>query len=130
MNLLMTKLKALRPWDRYHPHQLGAAYAKGDGAPKDSRIARRWYERGARRGDAESQYDLGFMLLLGEGGPTDTTRGLAWLTQAARDGSGDAARLLADLYRDGALGVPKDAAQSEQYVKRFNELRAQMSDRA
>src|SRR4051812_34404819 len=101
MKMFLTKLKALRPWDRFHPHQLGAAYATGDEVSKDEAAALRWYGLGARRGDRASMYDLGFMVLLGEGTAPDPNRAEALLRQAAELGFPDAARLLSDLYSVG-----------------------------
>lgn len=63
---MILTLLALLPWNRTAPHRLGALLATGDGIEKDDAAAVRWYRRGARRGDADSQYGLGFMIILGE----------------------------------------------------------------
>src|SRR6187397_1679590 len=107
------KLRALMPGDIFAPHQLGAIYATGDRVPTNLTAAKRWYELGARRGDPESQYDLGFMYLLGEGTAPAPDLGLKWLESASNSGHLQAARLLADLFSTGSLGVQRsdDSAQ-------------------
>jgi TPR repeat protein len=92
---------------------LGALYATGDWTgPKDPVRAAEWYRRAAERGDSDAQYNLGFMYLLGEGVRGDHQEGLRWLCLAAAQGEGQAMRLLADLYHDGAYGVPVDPVQA------------------
>lgn len=100
MSPILLRLRALLPWDTFACHQLGAMLATGDGAPKNERAALRWYRRGARRGDPESQYDLGLMLLFGEGCKADREEAVRWLTIAAQGGHDTAARFLAQLAED------------------------------
>ena len=87
----------------------------GDVVRQDFSRAARWYRRGARRGDAESQYDLGFMYLLGEGVDHDPIEGIRWLERAAAQGFERAIRLLADVLRDGAYGVDADTRRAEHW---------------
>ena len=42
MSVLLMKLKALRPWDHFHAHEVGARDATGECAPKDERAAQWW----------------------------------------------------------------------------------------
>ena len=48
---------------------LGIAYAKGEGVPRDDAAARQWFERAATQGAAKAQYWMGAMLERGRGGP-------------------------------------------------------------
>ncbi len=97
VSLMSLRLQALLTGSGFAAHQLGASYATGSGAPKNQRKALRWYRFGARRGDAECQYDLGFMTLLGEGRPAHRNEAADWLRRAASNGHESAARLLEDL---------------------------------
>lgn len=106
------RLRAFLLRDSHACHQLGARLATGDEVPKDERAARRWYERGARRGNAECQYDLGLMVLLGEGAPVDRRAGLDWLERSARGGSWMAAEALAETFGNGHYDVPVDPVAS------------------
>lgn len=117
------RLRALWPWDTIACHQLGAMYATGEGVGKDETAALRWYGRGARRGDPESQYDLGFMLLLGEGAVADPKVGIRWLSFAARAGHFGAAQLLAELHATGERGVPRSEAESAYWASVAERLR-------
>ena len=49
---------------QYH---MGTLYKNGEGVPKDSAQAVKWYSRAAERGDAYAESDLGTMYLYGEG---------------------------------------------------------------
>ena len=48
-------------------------YRTGNGVPKDSAEAAKWYRKAAVRGHAEAQYNLGVMYAEGEGVPKDDT---------------------------------------------------------
>src|SRR5262245_36587334 len=95
-------------------YDLGALYATGDWAgPKSESQAVKWYTKAAQQGNPEAQYNLASMILLGEGVPRNTTEGIEWLTRAAEQGNESARRLLAGIYKDGLLGVPKDSAKAQ-----------------
>jgi TPR repeat protein len=99
---------------------LGALYATGDWTgPKDLVRAAEWYRRAAEQGHSDAQYNLGFMNLLGEGVRGDPQEALRWLRLAAAQGEGQAMRLLADLYRDGAHGFPVDPAQAAHWDEQY-----------
>jgi TPR repeat protein len=117
------RLRALLQRDTLACHQLGAMYATGEVLQKNEKAAVRWYGRGARRGDPESQYDLGFMLLLGEGTEANPEAGVHWLSLAALGGHLGAARLLADLYSTGKSGVPRNAVEAEKWEMTAERLR-------
>ena len=118
LDLVREKVRALLG-DPRACHQLGALYATGDQGNwpelKNSGKALRWYERGARMGDPECQYDLGFMYLSGEGAAQDPHAGVRLLEQAASQGFCNAIRLMADLFATGAHGVAADSGQAERW---------------
>jgi TPR repeat protein len=61
-------------------------------------------------------------LLFGPAGDRDETDGVAALLKAARGRDDQSARLLARLYREGARGFPRDAAEADKWAsaaKRF-----------
>jgi TPR repeat protein len=59
------------------------------------------------------------MYLLGEGVRSDPDEALRWLRLAAAQGEGQAMRLLADLYRDGAHGFPVDPLQAAHWDEQY-----------
>jgi TPR repeat protein len=59
---------------------------------------------------------LARVLLFGPAGDRDETDGVAALRQAARGRDDQSARLLARLYREGARGLPKDAAEADKWA--------------
>lgn len=118
--------------DSHSCHQLGARYATGEQGdwPEllNPRTALRWYERGARLGDPECQYDLGFMYILGEGTAPDPRAGLALLERAASQGFCEAIRLLADLFSTGAHRVAADPIEVERWSRALAEHLARNPD--
>ena len=109
-------LKAGELGSREAQRDLGAFYATGNWTgPHDVVRAAAWYRRAADRGHADAQYNLGFMYLLGEGVPSDSAEGLRWLRLAADQREESAFRLLADLYRYGYYGVPRDPEEATRW---------------
>jgi TPR repeat protein len=106
-------------------HNLGVLYATGDHGEwpeiQDAAAAARWYERGAKRGDAECLYDLGFMSILGEFPGADRSAGVRYLEQSANRGYCDAIRLLSDLYSRGLHGVPANPEHGELWSRKLAE---------
>ena len=102
-------------------HHLGARYATGDHGEwpqlQSHRSAIRWYRRGARRGNAECQYDLGFMNLLGEGAPKNWQAGISLFRQAAAQGQCEAIRALADFLSTGTHGVVPDPVEAQHWSR-------------
>lgn len=101
---------------------LGAMFATGDWSreqdrtgPKEPALGLHWYKLAAQRGHVDAQYNLGFMCLLGEGTEPDVNEGLHWLHLSAMHGDWSARRLLADLYRNGYYGVPKNIEESKRW---------------
>lgn len=73
-------------------HELGLAYATGQGVAPDAVEAGRWFRMAAAQGHALSGYRLGFMYLQGRGvaDHRDYVRAYMWFTLAAEQGVGDA----------------------------------------
>jgi uncharacterized RDD family membrane protein YckC len=96
--------------------ELGAAYASGEGVPKDAVEAVRWFRLSAAQGYAEAQLDLGRMYIAGEGVPKDTAEALKWIRLAAAQGDCPAQTMLGKLYFEGA-DVPKDLAEAAKWLR-------------
>src|SRR5438034_748246 len=86
---------------------LGFMYQNGDGVPKDSAQAVRWYRKGAQQGLADAQYNLGVTYYTGNGVPKDSAQAVQWYRRAAEQGYAKAQYNLGLLYRNGD-GVPKE----------------------
>ncbi len=76
---------------------IGVLYHDGVDTPVDLEEAVRWYRRGARAGDAWSQFCLGRCNRDGEGVRRNLTRACQWLKKAADQGLTEAALELANL---------------------------------
>jgi len=74
---------------------LGRLYLKGEGLPRDSKLAVRWLSLAANKGQYEAQATLGQILFRGETVPRQRALGLMWLTLAS-DGAGDQIAWIAD----------------------------------
>lgn len=83
------KMAARRDWVRAvfgsaeASHRLGWRYRNGEGEPQDFAAAAQWFERAARKGLPQAQYDTGVLHFYGLGVPADSVRAAAWLEQAA-----------------------------------------------
>ena len=65
---------------------LGNRYANGDGVPKDSAEAVKWFRKSAEQGDAKAQAKLGVMYARGDGVPKDIVQAHAWFNIAGASG--------------------------------------------
>jgi TPR repeat protein len=77
----------------------------------------------AREGDPGYSLLRGQLLLLGQPGDRDEAEGLAALHHAAHGKDEKAARILARLYREGARGTPRDAAEAERWASAAQRLK-------
>jgi TPR repeat protein len=100
---------------------LGWRYFKGEGVPKDSTEAVKWFRPAAEQGDAVAQGSLGQCYYEGWGVVKNSTEAVKWLRPAAEQGYAEAQCYLGLCYRDGE-GVPKDYVQA---YKWFNPAAAQ-----
>ena len=74
-------------------HNLGVMYAKGQGVPRNYKIAVTWYTLAAKQGSADAQGSLGAMYAFGRGGPKDYVEAYKWGSLAAANGNERAASL-------------------------------------
>jgi TPR repeat protein len=101
-------------------NNLGIMYAKGNGVPRDSAAAAKWYRRAAEQGYAVAQNNLGLMYATGEGVPKDVAQAIAWYRRAAEQGNAVAQASLAIAY-DRGDGVPKDSVTAAQWYRQAAE---------
>ncbi len=75
--------------DALAQYKLGLNYAIGDGVPKDTVSAVKWYLKAAEKGYAEAQYGLGLMYSGVVGVPEDLVQAHAWFNIAGATGHKD-----------------------------------------
>jgi uncharacterized protein len=68
--------------DRDAQYKLARMYLEGNGVPKDPKLAARWLNLAADKGQHEAQAVLGDLLFNGTGVPRHSALGLMWLTLA------------------------------------------------
>jgi TPR repeat protein len=78
---------------------MGTAYFLGRGAPKDWKLAAKWYEAAANGGDVGAQYIIASFYEHGDGVTQDLKRALDWYVQAAQQGDVGAAVQAKDVAR-------------------------------
>jgi len=105
---------------------LGFKYATGEGVPKDSAEAVKWYRKAAEQGIAGAQINLGVMYEKGEGVPKDAAEAVKWYRKAAEQGFASAQFNLRVMYFYGQ-GVPKDYVEAHAW---FNIAAANGHERA
>ena len=94
-------------------YRLGLVHQQGlAGAPRDPRLATRYFERAAEAGHPWAQFRLAQML---DVSGTNRARSLELKTAAANAGVAEAAALLGTQYREGRGGVPRDAAEAARW---------------
>lgn len=79
--------------------QLATQYFLGRGAPKDWKLAAKWYEAAAEGGDVGAQYIIGSFYEHGDGVAQDLRRALRWYVLAAQQGDVGAAAQAKDVAR-------------------------------
>jgi formylglycine-generating enzyme required for sulfatase activity len=97
--------------------KLGLMYAKGDGVPKDSTEAAKWYRKAADQGNAKAQCNLGVMYAKGDGVPQDSAEAAGWYRKAADQAYAAAQCNLGVIYATGN-GVPKDSAEAVRWFQK------------
>jgi len=116
-----TKTKAERG-DADAQTKLGQMYAQGEGVPKDSIEAVKWYRKAADQGNSDAQRSFGWMCANGEGVPKDSTEGAKWVRKAADQGNAKAQSLLGLMYANGD-GVPKDNVEAVKWYRKAADQR-------
>jgi TPR repeat protein len=96
---------------------LGVMYANGEGVPKDSVEAVKWYLKAAEQGVSEAQCSLGMMYDTGEGVPRDSAEALRWYRKAADQGHAGAQFNLGLMYAKDK-GVAIDLAEAAKWFRK------------
>lgn len=124
-------LKKAETGDADAQADLGDAYARGDGLPKDAAKAVDFLRKAAEKGIARAQFQLGQLYAKGDGVPQDAVRATDLVKQSARNGYARAQAALGQMYAKGE-GVTRDEvlayvwsslalAQGEQDAKQVQE---------
>lgn len=91
--------------------ELGTAYYKGNGVPRDYAEAVKWYRLAADQGQAKSRFMLGVIHERGQGMSPDYFEAVKWYRAAAEQGYIPAQYELGNKYAAGK-GVPQNYAQA------------------
>ncbi|MBX3387726.1 MAG: SEL1-like repeat protein [Phycisphaeraceae bacterium] len=102
-------------------HRLASIYRTGDGVPKNTAEAIKWFTRAAEEGDASAQFSLGVIFDTGDGVPKNTPEAIRWYTQAAEQGVASAGFYLGVIHFGGE-GEPKNTAEAIKWFTRAAEL--------
>lgn len=101
--------------------RLGLLHYHGHGVRESDREAVLWFERAARQGLADAQFQLGNMYAYGladPGADADPNRIAAqWYFEAARQGHAEAQYSLGILFLSGS-GVQQNAAEARRWIER------------
>src|ERR1700758_4308514 len=97
--------------DGFAQCKVANAYANGDGVPKDTAEAVKWWLQSARNGISEAQNDVGYLYQHGIGVSQDYGEAVRWFSSAAEQKMPTAQYNLAYMYEYGE-GVPVDHARA------------------
>ena len=101
--------------------RLGTLYYHGHGVRESDELALQWFERAARQGLAEAQFNLGNMYAYGLVRLPDNQDGqriaAQWYFEAARQGHADAQYSLGILFLTGS-GVTQSAREARKWIDR------------
>jgi TPR repeat protein len=104
---------AAQAGDSRAAYRLGLVHQQGlAGAPRDPRLATRYFESAAEAGHPWARFRLAQML---DRSGADPARSLELKTSAAQAGVAEAAALLGTQYREGRGGAPRDAAEAARW---------------
>lgn len=92
---------------------LGKMYMLGQGVPRNTDLALKWFEAASDQGDAEAEFFLGAMYLLPA---KDIPQGLKWLRLSAEQGTKEAQLLLGMTYLKGS-DLPHDLVQADMWLR-------------
>ena len=99
---------------------LGKMYANGDGVPKDSAEAVKWFRKSAEQGYAAAQHNLGVMYYNGTGVIKNPAQAHAWWSIAGSRGFKEAKKNLVSLEKE------MTAEQKAEAMKLARELFARL----
>ena len=75
----------------------GIAFFYGQGVEEDKVIANQWYEKSAKQGNVNAQFNLGLSFYEGEGVEKDYAKAMHWFNKAAEFGDEGAKGVLSKL---------------------------------
>ena len=97
--------------------RLAQMFERGDGTPRQPKLAVKWYSLAANGGHTDAQQALARMYITGAGMERPSPeKAVHLLTIASNSGDNMAAFLLAQLYQEG-IGAHKDIQQAARYYK-------------
>ncbi|KAI0109217.1 hypothetical protein GGR51DRAFT_513085 [Nemania sp. FL0031] len=105
---------------------IGRMWLRGEGVNQDFKAAYKWFDRGIKHGDAQSQWGLGLMYLHGYGVRKNVPKAFEFFKAAADQDFGLAHVALGSLHLD--QGQPDDLKVANSYFEaaaRWNNLEAQ-----
>ena len=104
--------------------RIGDMYAEGNGVPKDTSEANRWYQRGMDMASAGARARwfaadvyLANAYLQSKGVPLDFGAAMHWMKDAAEQGNRQAQVSLGSMYRDGQ-GSPQDYGEAMYWYRK------------
>ncbi len=96
---------------------LGRSYWAGNGVPKDSIEAARWFRKAADQGNADAQFYLGGCYYKGDGVAKDAGEAVKWYRKASSQGYAKA-QLCLGLCYDLGDGVAEDAGEAVKWLRK------------
>jgi localization factor PodJL len=102
--------RAAEGGNRAAMHNLGIAYADGQGGPENAAMAAQWFRRAADLGLVDSQYNLGVLYEQGRGVGQNAAEAYKWYLIAARSGD-EQARKNAGRVRASLSAEGRDVAE-------------------
>ncbi|MEP4051380.1 MAG: OmpA family protein [Litorimonas sp.] len=99
---------------------LGLVYENGDGVPKNSAEAAKWYRKAAEQNHKYAQYNLAFLYANGEDISVNIAEVVKWMRRAADGGDADALFQMGTLYAAGK-GVPQNDQQAMNWYRKAAE---------
>jgi TPR repeat protein len=99
---------------------LARRYQMGDGVPKDSTKALKWYSKSAEQGNTDAQYGLGLCYWKGDGITKNQESAVKWWRKAADNGNAIAQYNIAVCYAKG-IGMTKDYTEAVKWWRKAAE---------
>lgn len=82
-------------------YELGIAYADGNGAPQNYRVAFYWLLKAALAENADAEYEVGMLYKEGLGVAQSNKLAFDWINRSAQQGNAEAQYELGTLYQSG-----------------------------
>ena len=121
--------KALELWHnagKFAYNNIGAAYAKGKGVERDTKMARHYYELAAMEGNVVARFNLG----VSEYNAGNYDRALKHYMIAVRGGHTDSVKEIQQLYKDGHVTKDHYANALRDHQAYLNEIKSDQRDKA